>query len=292
MHFIAPSLLLGLLAAFVPWLIHLIGKRRARPLRFAAMQLLLRSERRISARRRLREVLLLVARTAVAAALPLIFARPFSERVTDLPVASLDPQSAVIVLDDSASMNRSAGLSTLFERARDRARTLLRQFPSDVDLALLVASVGSPPKISELSPERARVLEALEGTACSSRPADFASVLRNASLILAASTRPKRRIYLFTDMQAAGWEAGSGLPAENAPEVIIDDVSGGTPWENRAVLDVSVVPAPEAGASGIAVDAELGDFSATGARALGVALKVDGVSVAKVYDRTALVDVL
>jgi len=158
MHFLAPSLLFGLLAAALPWLVHLIGKRRAQPVRFAAMQLLLRSERRISARRRLREILLLVARTGVAAALPLIFARPFAERTTDLPVASLDPQSAVIVLDDSASMSRTSGLSTMFDRARDRARALLRQFPSDVDLALLFASAGSSPKISELSPERARVL--------------------------------------------------------------------------------------------------------------------------------------
>jgi SAM-dependent methyltransferase len=281
MHFLAPSLLFGLLAALLPWLVHLIGKRRAQPLRFAAMQLLLRSERRISARRRLREILLLVARTGVAAALPLIFARPFAERTTDLPVASLDPQSAVIVLDDSASMSRSAGLSTMFDRARDRARTLVRQFPSDVDLALLLASAGSSPKISELHPESARVLEALEGTACSARPADYTSALRSAALILSGSTRPKRRIYLFTDLQAAGWEAGTGLPAEGAPEVIVDDVSKGTPWENRAVLDVGVVPAPEAGAGGIAVDAELADFSANGVRGLGVSLKVDGVSVAK-----------
>jgi hypothetical protein len=281
MHFLAPSLLLGLLAAVLPWLVHLIGKRRAQPVRFAAMQLLLRSERRISARRRLREILLLVARTGVAAALPLIFARPFAERTTDLPVASLDPQSAVIVLDDSASMSRSAGLSTMFERARDRARALLRQFPSDVDLALLQASAASSPKISELSPERARVLEALESTVCSARPADFASALRSASLILAGSTHAKRRIYLFTDLQAAGWEAGTGLPAEGAPEVIIDDVSGAARWENRAVLEVSVVPAPEVGTGGIAVDAELADFSAAGTRALGMALKVDGASVAK-----------
>ncbi len=220
-------------------------------------------------------------RTGVAAALPLIFARPFAERSTDVPVASLDPQSAVIVLDDSASMSRISGLSTLFERARDRARALVRQFPSDVDLALLLASAGSSPKISELSPERARMLEAFEDIACSARPADFASALRNASLILSGSAHAKRRIYLFTDLQAAGWEAGTGLPAEGAPEVIIDDVSGAAPWENRAVLDVGVVPAPEAGAGGIAVDAELADFSAAGTRSLGVALKVDGVSVAK-----------
>src|SRR5687767_15486048 len=109
MQFGAPSLLLGLLAAAIPWLVHLIGKRRATPVKFAAMQLLLRSEKRISARRRLREILLLVARTATAAALPLIFARPFTERAADVPAASLDAQSAVIVLDDSASLRRARG---------------------------------------------------------------------------------------------------------------------------------------------------------------------------------------
>src|ERR1700690_3239561 len=101
MHFLAPSLLFGLLAAILPWLVHLIGKRRALPVRFAAMQLLLRSERRVQARRRLREILLMLARTAAAASLPFIFARPFSERATDLPVVALDAQAAVIVLDDS-----------------------------------------------------------------------------------------------------------------------------------------------------------------------------------------------
>src|SRR3954454_163486 len=104
MQFGAPSILFGLVAAAIPWLVHLIGKRRAVPVKFAAMQLLLRSEKRISARRRLRELLLLLARTAIAAALPLIFARPFTERAADVPAASLDSQAAVLLLDDSASL--------------------------------------------------------------------------------------------------------------------------------------------------------------------------------------------
>src|ERR671929_1201904 len=113
MQFGAPSLLLGLAAAAIPWLVHLIGKRRATPVRFAAMQLLLRSEKRVSARRRLRELLLLLARTAIAAALPLIFARPFTERAADVPAASLESQSAVVLVDDSASMRRAHGGGTL-----------------------------------------------------------------------------------------------------------------------------------------------------------------------------------
>ena len=51
MNFLAPALLLGLLAAVLPWIIHRIGRRRARPVRFAAMELLLRAEREVSARR-------------------------------------------------------------------------------------------------------------------------------------------------------------------------------------------------------------------------------------------------
>ena len=66
MHFLAPSLLLGLLAAALPWIIHRIGRRRARPVRFAAMELLLRAEREVSARRSCATSLLLVARTGLA----------------------------------------------------------------------------------------------------------------------------------------------------------------------------------------------------------------------------------
>lgn len=281
MHFLAPALLLGLLAAGLPYLIHRIGKRRAVPVRFAAMQLLLRSERRVHARRRLREILLLAVRTAVAASLPFIFARPFSEKVTDLPVVSLDAQAAVLILDDSASMQRSAGVGTLFARAKGRAQGLARQFPSDSELAFLVTSAGSAPRIGELEPDRARIVETIERTTCSARPADFTAAMRQASLILAGSAKAHRRIYLFTDLQATGWEDGAGLPAENPPEVIVDDVSGGTSWDNRAIVEARVEPSAESGTGTVAVTAEIADYSKQGRAALGVTLRVDGSAVAQ-----------
>src|SRR6185295_17607616 len=119
-HFVAPALLLGLLAAALPWLIHRIGQRRARPLPFAAMELLLKAERQVSAFRRLREILLLLVRTGVAAALPLLFARPYAEVRSDLPAATTRTQSAVIVLDDSASLRRLTGArgDTVFQEAQ------------------------------------------------------------------------------------------------------------------------------------------------------------------------------
>ena len=281
MSFVAPALLFGLLAAALPYLIHRVGKRRALPVRFAAMQLLLRSERRVHARRRLREILLLVARTAAAASLPFIFARPFAERATDLPVVSLDAQAAVIILDDSASMQRGSGVGTYFGRAKARSLALARQFPSDSELAFLVTSAGAPPLIGELEPERARVVEAIEATTCSARPADFTAAMRAAALILAASNRALRRVYLFTDLQATGWEDGAGLPTTAAPEVIIDDVTGGAPLPNRAIVDARVEPSAEGGPGGVAVTVDIADYSKEGSKALGVTFRADGAAVAQ-----------
>jgi hypothetical protein len=280
MRFVAPALLFGLLAAALPYLIHRVGQRRALPVRFAAMQLLLRAERRVHARHRLREILLLVVRTAAAASLPLIFARPFAEQVTDLPVVSLDAQAAVIILDDSASMQRSLAVGTAFGRAKARAMALARQFSSSSELAYLVASAGAPPRIGELEPERARVVEAIEATTCSARPADFTAAMRQAALILAGSDHALRRVYLFTDLQATGWEDGAGLPDRGAPEVIIDDVTSGGPLPNRAIVDARVEPTSEAGPGGIAITVDLADYSRPGAGSLGVTLRVDGTAVA------------
>jgi len=279
-HFLAPSLLLGLLAAVLPGLIHRIGRRRAKPIRFAAMELLLRAEREVSARRRLRDVLLLIVRTGLAMALPLAFARPFVEVRSDLPVATGRSQSAVVILDDSASMRRKGHDGTPFEVARARARAVIEHLSPDSEVALVLASEGSSAPVAELSSDRARVLLALDAVACSARRADFAAALRRATQILTGSPHGDRLIYAVTDLQASGWEE-VGPPTAGSPELVILDASGGTPWENRAIVGLSAEPAPEEGAQGIAVVAEIANFADQPARALGVTLALDGVEVAR-----------
>jgi hypothetical protein len=281
MGFLAPAILLGLIAAVLPWLVHLIGKRRATPVRFAAMQLLLQAERRVAARRRLREILLLCARTLIAAALPLIFARPFAEKVSDLPEESLSAESAVIVLDDSASMRRQADGTALFERAKDRARRLLQELPKDAEVALLLASEGSEPRVGELTPERTRLLQALDRTVASARAADYPQALRKAALILTTSRRAERRIFVITDLQAAGWNEEGAQRREGDPDLALVDVAEPYPWDNRAVVRVSAQPAVDLGTGAVSVEAEVADFSARPAGNLGISLRIDGSVVAK-----------
>ncbi|HVZ86759.1 MAG TPA: BatA and WFA domain-containing protein [Polyangia bacterium] len=281
MHFLAPSLLLGLLAAFLPAIIHRIGRRQARPVRFAAMELLLRAEREVSARRRLRDVLLLAARTGLAMALPLAFARPFAEVRSDLPAVTGRSQGAVVILDDSASMRRHAGGGTPFDVARSRARAIIEHLSGDSDVALVLASEGSTAPIAELAGDHQRVLAALDAVTCSARAADFGAALRRATQILSSSTRADRLIYVATDLQAAGWENVTPAVTTGAPQIVLLDASGGAAWTNRAVVGLSAEPAPEEGTQGIAVIAEIANFSAEPLHALGVTLSLDGAEVAR-----------
>lgn len=281
MHFLAPSLLLGVLAAVLPAIIHRIGRRRAQPVRFAAMELLMRAEREVAARRKLRDKLLLIARTALAAALPLAFARPYALVRSDLPAVTGRSQSAVMVLDDSASMRRHGPAGTPFSVARDRARAVIEHLSPDSEVALVLASEGTAAPIAELSGDRPRVLAALDAVTPSARAADFGAALRRAAQILSSSTRAERLIYVATDLQAAGWSGVTPATLGGVPQVVVMDASDGALWTNRAVLDVHAEPAPEEGTQGLAIVAEIANFSPEPATRMGVTLAIDGAQTAR-----------
>ncbi|MEO8212613.1 MAG: BatA domain-containing protein, partial [Myxococcales bacterium] len=303
MSFLAPSLLLGLLAAALPYFVHRIGRRRANPLRFAAMELLARAERQVAARRRLRDAVLLVVRTAAAAALPLLFARPYTQVRSDLPAMTDRPQSAAIVLDDSASLQRrrgAIGSGTLFDSARARARSLLENMAPQSDVALVLGSEGARAPIAEPSTDRPRLLAAVDGLTCSAARGDLSAAVARAGQILQTGAHRERRIYLITDLQATGFAAdGPAVPASalSTPTGPIGitvlpvgvqahgqgqgQVKQDDGWDNRAVVEVGAEPAPEAGVQGVAVMAEIANFSARPATHLGVTLRLDGEEVAR-----------
>lgn len=280
MGVLAPSLLFGLIAAVVPYLIHRLGRRPPRPQPVAAMELLMAAERRVRARHKLRELLLLLLRTALAAALPLVFARPFVERDSNAPAMALHPQSAVLVLDDSASMQRTLGRSTPFERAREQALAISRQLPTGSAVALVLASHGNAAPIAELTLEKSRVADAIDQVTPTAKAADFTGAIRRATTILTGGLHKERRIYVLTDGQAAGWGDVTMPVGDNAPELAVFDVTKGRPWSNRAVVDIEAVPLPEAGANAVAITASLANWGAA-AVSVTTSLKIDGSVVAK-----------
>ncbi|KAB2896085.1 MAG: hypothetical protein F9K40_15165, partial [Kofleriaceae bacterium] len=123
--FLAPLLLVGLAGLLVPVAIHLIGRRRARVVRFAALDFLIATKRRTARRFQLRERLLLIVRVLLCIALPLALAKPFTSCESTGPRAMSGPQAAVLVIDDSFTAGYRLDGRTLLGRATDEAARLL-----------------------------------------------------------------------------------------------------------------------------------------------------------------------
>lgn len=272
MSFENPWLLLGMLAAAVPVIIHLINRQRARLLRFAAIEHLLLSDKRLARRLRVRQLLVLALRVGLMLAIPFALAKPYLEDTTRADVADLgDPGAVVLIIDDSLSMGAIApgAEETLLDLALAQANDALGAGGSRT--AWAVVAGGEPARLLTpgLTYDRQTVARALARVQPSHRGGDLAGALREAERVLAGTEEPRRRILVLGDLAAHAW-AGLTAPWALAqpPEVDLIDLRDGLPVPNLAVTAVSIRPAPEAGAGHAHVEVQVANYGpadATGA---------------------------
>jgi hypothetical protein len=132
-----PWLLVGLAGASLPILIHLIGRRRAPTVQFAAFDFLVAVNKRLARRERLRQILLLLMRTLAVIVLALAVARPVPE--TTAATGETVSRYLGLVIDASASMAYEIDGETLLERARVQARELVTHLQPGDSVALVIA---------------------------------------------------------------------------------------------------------------------------------------------------------
>jgi hypothetical protein len=202
--FLHPLLLWGTALAAVPLLIHLLNRRRYRPLAWGAMRFVLAAEKRMRRRVQLENWLLLLLRMAAVAVLALCIARPFVG--TESPLAALTERrrDLALVLDRSASTGYR-DVRAVHEAILERARSLLAQLDGTRgDRVRLWCAAESVQLLSSHSPEDAlAALTTLDGPA--DEPFDLAAVL--AELLTFAredagqSGHSALEVHLLTDLQ-------------------------------------------------------------------------------------------
>jgi hypothetical protein len=256
--FIHPYLLAGLAGAAIPLIIHLLYRRRARVIRFSAIQFVLLSYKKVARKLLLREYLLLAARCLLIAALALALARPVFSRMVQAMSKPEGPAAYAIIIDNSYSMlsrpPESLGLKSgaMLERAKKLAENLIRSM-EDVDEAALLFTTqepGAETLATGLTTDRKQLLEAARNVRVSYTNSRPAQALNRAGLIIEAATQPSRLILLITDMQRYGWSEGvSGeewpaVSSGNAPDIYIFDMAAGEGLENMAVGELSIESVP------------------------------------------------
>ncbi|HPF15271.1 MAG TPA: BatA domain-containing protein, partial [Planctomycetota bacterium] len=122
--FVHPALAFGALLAVVPLIIHLLNRRRHKPLRWGAMRFVEAAYKKTRRRMQLENLLLLLLRMAAVAALAFAVARPFVGRGA-LGALTETSRDLVLLLDASASTAYREDIDTIFDRIVRRAEALV-----------------------------------------------------------------------------------------------------------------------------------------------------------------------
>ena len=259
MGFLAPLMLVGVTALAVPIAIHLIGRRRARVVRFAALDFLMATRRRTARKFRLRERLLLVVRALACAAVAVALAKPYTSCTRKGPQVTRGPQAAVLVIDDSFAAGYMVDGKPWIKAASDEARRVLAQLGPEAEVAIVRAAEGADHP-TELTRDHLRLRDQLLALEPSARPADTTRALARAAQLLAASSHARKTVFLISLLARTGLRPDDPPWGKDGPLLVVSELRP-PKLPNLAITGLRVDPDPGAATRGVAFDAEVGNFS-------------------------------
>ena len=207
--FLNPLFLIGLAAAAVPILIHLLSRRRLHTVYFSAMRFLHTSHRKGARRVRIRQLLLIILRALLFALIAMALARPYFGAIPTSAegeaVLGDRQKSVVVILDNSFSMGYRESSKSKFELAKEEAGEIIRSLKGGDEISLILMSDKSEVMARGSVAAGLAVAQDLDRVSLSHRPSDVVPSLSSAYDILADSHNPEKNIFILTDLQANGW---------------------------------------------------------------------------------------
>lgn len=206
MSFIEPLFLVGLLAALLPIVIHLINRKKAVKRVFGPMRFLFQSQKRKAPGFKARQFVLMSIRVLLVALLAMALAKPFFLSDSGLTASERLPSATVIVVDNSFSMEATWSEA---QDALDKELSSLRTWDE-----VVVISTNPPRTIqrennveesSKLSNDQKTAKKYAASIVISKEKGDIASAIERASKILAGSELPNHRIAVISDFSMGGF---------------------------------------------------------------------------------------
>ncbi|NOY83126.1 MAG: VWA domain-containing protein [Kiritimatiellaeota bacterium] len=203
--FLAPWFLAAGLAAAIPVAIHLLHRRKPKPLPFSTLRFIREAVDRTRRSRNLTHILALLMRVLILLLLACAFARPKVRFASWLPEGR---RTLVVVLDDSASMQFQDGEKTNFEKARDWVRQLLGSLAESDRVALVLAGAPDPWVVFPPISDHPVVLRALDDVKPGYGRARLVQVLSEvASRLGETGDTAGVELHVFSDFQESDWNA-------------------------------------------------------------------------------------
>jgi hypothetical protein len=233
-----PYLWLGLAAAALPVIIHLIRRTKVQVVQFAAMRFLQATPQRMIRRQKLKQIILLALRILALLLLGLAFARPFFPDSAPVAILSKQQKSIAIVVDASASM--LAG--TKSDKLKEAAGEIINRAGGGTRFSIVTA--GATPQIVLDDGDAGQARAAL----ATIRPTHSAGDLREAVLaadnllrLQAARRAAQSQLHVVSDLQLTNAPEGMITLSSDAESFASDDIPS---WQNVAVIDGTIEDVP------------------------------------------------
>ncbi|PYO74535.1 MAG: hypothetical protein DMD64_03510 [Gemmatimonadetes bacterium] len=228
MSFLHPLALLGLAAAAIPALLHLLQRRIPPELDFPPVRYLSAAERESARRLKLRHLLLMILRTALIAVIVLAAARPL------IPLrggGAHQPTAVVIILDNSPSSGAVVSAGPVLDRLRVAARSSLARTTS-ADRVWLMLCDGVL-----RGGTREALLAIIDSTHAGWQRLDLVDAVGRAARIVDAQPLPGREVHVLSDLQRTALASGR---ADVPRGVRILALEPGSAVTNRGIASVTV----------------------------------------------------
>lgn len=239
MSFLNPLFLFGLLAAAIPVAIHLIRRENPPKVMFGTLRFLKQTTKKLILFQQIQQWLLLLLRAALICLLVFAFARPLFYQGSIAQLMDAEPQSTVLLIDSSLSMQ----VGDRFAQARQQALQTLDGLSAGDEAGVISFAEGTL-AARELTTDIESLRTFINNL---SNPgyerARFFPALRLANDMLTQSRHEQRRIVMVSDFQASGMDGsddqGSATGWMLAPGVAFVGISvGDERSSNLSLVDV------------------------------------------------------
>jgi hypothetical protein len=240
MTFLNPLFLIGLGAAAIPIIIHLLNLRKVRTIEFSTLSFLKELQRTQIRRIRLRQLLLLILRTLLIIFIVLAFARPALQTGGGV-IGSDASTTAAILFDDSPSMSVYNDRGQVFRQAIDAAERITGLL-NEGDNVLFLRQSDFPDATTPVPiADRESIDRIIRETEPTALHGSFVEGTRRALELLNESQHINRELYIVSDMQSTHWERDARTveaPPSGSTRVFVMPMNRSR-FENAAVHEVS-----------------------------------------------------
>ncbi len=196
MVFLNPSILLGLLAAAIPILIHILNFRKLQKVEFSTLSFLKELQKSKIKKIKLKQWLLLLLRTLIIIFIILAFARPTLENVNIAGSTSAAKSSTLFILDNSFSMSYVGDDGSYFNKGKKIIKDIISKMEEGDDIFILKSTDSL---FSSSNKETA--LKIIDELKIALVTETINSKLKKAIDILNSSNNINKEIFLLSDLQ-------------------------------------------------------------------------------------------